>query len=79
MFEYYRRLAGGWTGGSLQTIAPAEDVVLRAPPGTTTLHTRSGRQHTVNAHGCVTVIMDDAELLVRNGWQRVEQVSEATE
>jgi hypothetical protein len=50
----------GWAGGTLPAIAPAEDVVLRVPSGT-------------DARGCVTVAADDAEPLVRGGWQRIEQ------
>ena len=79
VFEYYRQLANGWTGGSPRTITPAEDVVLRAPrgSGTTTVHAMSGQIHTVDARGCVTVTVDDAEPLIRLGWQRVEQGPDA--
>jgi hypothetical protein len=73
VYKYYRRLARGWAGGSLPAMAPAEDVVLRAPLGTTTLHSISGRQYTVDDHGCVVVIADDAGPLIANGWQRVER------
>ena len=79
VFEYYRRLAVGWHGGAFPASAPAPDVVLRAPPGTTTVHAMSGQIHTVDARGCVTVTADDAEPLIRDGWLRVEQMPEAAE
>jgi hypothetical protein len=79
VFEYYRRLACGWSGGTFLATAPAADVILRAPSGTgiTTLHALSGRQYTVDAHGCVTVTADDADPFIRTGWQRVEQAQDA--
>ena len=77
VFEYYRRLACGWAGGTLPAIAPAEDVVLRASLGTTTLHSISGRQYVVDARGCAAVAAGDADPFVRTGWQRVEQAQDA--
>ena len=74
VYEYYRRRACGWSGGAFPASEPAPDVMLRAPcgSGTTTVHAMSGHQYTVNARGCVTVSADDAEPLIRIGWQRVD-------
>jgi hypothetical protein len=46
-------------------------------PGITTVHAMSGLIHTVDARGYVTVSADDAEPLLRTGWQRVDKLTEA--
>jgi hypothetical protein len=66
VYEYYRRLASGWAGGTpVPTANSTADVVLKVPVGTTTLHAMSGRQYTVDARGCVTVTAASLPSLLR--------------
>jgi hypothetical protein len=73
IIEHYRQMA---MGTRRDAAAPAAaDVVLRAPKGaaaTSTVQT-AGASYIVNRDGCVVVSAEDAELLIRSGWQRVEQ------
>ncbi len=71
ILEYWRRRASGLSSGE-STAPAAPDVVLKAPAGASTVQAISGRSFTVDARGCVTLPADDAEPLIRLGWQRVE-------
>ena len=57
--------------GRSASASPA-DIVLKAPAGISTVQAMSGRSFTVDAHGCVKLSADDAEPLIRSGWQTFE-------
>jgi hypothetical protein len=70
ILEYYRRLATETPRTVAPSVSSPECVVLRAPAGTSTVYGMSGRSYAVDERGRVTVTADDAEPLIRNGWQR---------
>jgi predicted phage terminase large subunit-like protein len=63
VFDYYRRKA--------QKLTPPEPVFVRlkAPHGIGSLQTYSGRRLTVGEDGVVEISEDDAQYLIRDGWE----------
>jgi hypothetical protein len=53
-------------------------IKVRVPKGTSCVFGQSGQKYPV-VRGCVAVAAEDAESLMRLGWQRVEQAPEAAE
>jgi hypothetical protein len=70
LLEYYRQQANGTAAKPAAEQVP--EVKLKAPAGTSSLYTKSGKSCHVDADGCVTVSAEDAAPMIRKGWQQIE-------